>query len=198
MEIKKSIRNIIENIIANLILALLGVAVIVLVWFQQLELYQKLLLVLGAIALVLFVINQYSLWKERHKKGLSKLSDKEIEDTIRKWLFDPMFKLQPMINSKCFFEFEIEDREGKFVTISRTKENPTNILLSSSIILNEDQRNKHSKLTLDAQKNFAHLLRIEMARYGIGYSGIDTELKRISLENIILLDDSLNEFQLLF
>jgi len=97
MDIKKLLRWAIEHIYTILILfSLLGAgAVIVLTWLEQLPLYQLLTIVLfvvlGVFALAFLGINQFHKFQIRRKKNITELSDREIEETIRNWLDDPIF-----------------------------------------------------------------------------------------------------------
>src|SRR4030042_1890404 len=130
------------SILLNILVWLLppgGTAVVViLAWLQRVPWYLIVLSAIATIALILLGINQFALFRQRRQKPLSKRTDKEIENTIRDWLYQPRYKFQ--------------------------------------------------------MEKMAYDLRIEMARYGIGYI-IDTDLKRNFLDDVILLDD-LDEFSL--
>ena len=95
MDIKKSIRNIFENIIAYLLVVVVGGVAVVLTFLAQLPLYQLLLFLLAAIGVTLWVINQYAILKERRKRQLTKLTDRELENMIREWINIPAWSVQP-------------------------------------------------------------------------------------------------------
>ena len=88
------------------------------------------------------------------------------------------------------------DRQGRPVTITRYKAEPSTVLLTTAITLSNEHRKKHDTLNEHQKRVVSCNLRIEMERYGIGQQGIDNELKRAVLSDLVLLDNSLNEFYL--
>ena len=100
MDIKRLLRDLLVGAITTYFPAIIGGAVIVLVWIGDLPPYQVLLLILFTIVLVLWGINQMRVLQERRKRGIAEVSDKEVYETIRGWLDDPAFTFQRMTNPK--------------------------------------------------------------------------------------------------
>jgi len=184
------------NLIANILVVVGGIVVIILAWLASLPTYQLILLIIGTIGLVLWVINQIAIWRERTKKKISQLSDKEIEMTIRDWLDDPIFKFKRSVDPNYLFQYVVKDESERPITISRPKLKPTQLELATAITLSANYRGIYETLSLNEKQNIMHNLRIEMARFGIAYLGIDTKLERGVLVDVLLLDDSLTESHL--
>ena len=197
MDIKRVLRDFLVGAITTYLLAIVGGAVIVLGWLEDLPLYQLLLLILFTIALVFLGINQIRRLQERRKRGIAEVSEKDVDETIRGWLDDPVFTFQRKMNAECLFQFVVSEEQGKRpVTVSRTKSKPGQILLSTSITLGDEHRRKYETLSNNEKDKIVHNLRIEMARYRIGFSGINRDLERATLSDVVLLDNALTEFYL--
>ena len=173
-----------------------GGAVILVAWLAHLPLYQLLLLALLTIALVLLCMNQVRIFRERRRHGIAELSDKGVDKTIRDWLDDPSFQFQRRMNAECLFQFVVTDEQGRAITVSRSKAKPSQLGLTTAITLADEHRQKYERLSDNEKENITHNLRIEMARYRIGYSGINRGLERVVLGDVVLLDNALTEFYL--
>ena len=197
MDIKRLLRDLLVGAITTYFPAIIGGAVIVLVWIGDLPPYQVLLLILFTIVLVLWGINQMRVLQERRKRGIAEVSDKEVYETIRGWLDDPAFTFQRMTNPKCLFQFVVAEDQGRRpVTVSRTKAKPSQLSISTGITLADEHRKQYEKLSNNEKDKIGHNLRIEMARYGIGFSGINRRLEKATLSDVVLLDNALTEFYL--
>lgn len=197
MDIKRIWRGFLIGAITTYLPAIVGGAVIFLAWLAHLPLYQLLLLILFTIALVFLCINQIRIFQERRRHGIAELSDREVDETIRGWLDDPVFQFQRKMSPECLFQFVVSDEQGRRpVTVSRTKLKPSQLALTTSITLGDAHRPKYETLSNIEKEKIIHNLRIEMARYGIGYRGINQGLERVVLTDVVLLDNALTEFYL--
>ena len=194
----KWLRRIFTEYIAGVLLVItVTVGVPLLAWLQSIPWYLIALSAIGAFCLMFFGINQYHTFQIERKKGLAEFGDKEIEVTIRDWLDDPIFKFQRrQVDSNHFFQFVVTDESSRPVIITRTKLKPTQLSLTTAITLGEKHRQKYETLNSPEKEKVVHTIRIEMARYGIGYSGIHIKLERAVLSDTVLLDNSLTEFYL--
>ena len=186
------------GILVNILIWLLPsggtVAVVILAWLEQMPAYLIVLSAIAAIAFGFWGVNQIHASRERRKRGIANLNDQETEKTIRNWLDDPFFTFQRKVDPNSLFQFVVTDEPGRPVTISRPKLKPTHLELATAITLSNEHRKKYETLSLGGKQKIMHDLRIEMARYGISYNGIDTKLERVELVDIVLLDNSLTEF----
>lgn len=184
-----------------------GVVVTVVAWLQGIAWYLIVAfgVILGMLVIptTLLTINQLATWKERHKKKLTQLSDKEIEDTIRNWLVnDPGYKFQMKdVNDSVFhndrlFHFEVEDDWGRVISIARPRAKPTRLDLASAVTLGTEHKKKYEALGPKFKRDILHNLRAEMARFGVMFRGMDTTLERIDISDSVSLDDTLTEFYL--
>jgi len=165
-------------------------------WLQSQPLYIIGLAIIIAFAFTFLGVNQFHVFRERRKKGIASLNDQEIEETIRNWVDDPLFKFQRKVNANCLFQFIVTDESGRPVTISRTKLSPTQLSLTTAITLGDKHRQKYETLSLLEKEKVVHTIRIEMARYGIGHEGIHIKLERAVLSDVVSLDNSLTGFYL--
>jgi len=193
MDIKKFVQDIFANLIANILVVAGGTLVIILVFFQRLPAYQLLLLIIGTIGLILFVINQYALWKERRKKRLTKLSDKELEQLIREWVDIPAFKFQRQeAVPGVYFAFEVTLGDLT-VHLERQEKEPLVVILAGEVLLQTPPDKTMSEADWE---RLAGQLSIEMARLGIQFyfNGAPNKWERIRLIESVILDDSLTGF----
>ena len=197
MDIRRVLRDSLVGGITTYFPAIMGGAVIVLVWLGDLPPYQLLLLILFTIVLVFWGINQIQILQERRKRGIAEVSDKEVYETIRGWLDDPVFTFQRKMSDECLFQFVVSEDQGRRpVTVSRTKAKPGQLSLSTGITLGDEHRKKYDRLSNKGKDKIVHNLRIEMARYRIGFSGINRGLEKANLSDVVLLDNALTEFYL--
>ena len=141
-------------------------------------------------------LNKLRIFRTGKGKRVTELNDKEFEKTIRDWLDDPLFKFQRKDDPKYLFMFVVTDEQGRPITISRKISKPAQLHLATAITLGKEHIKTYETLSYYEKEKILYNLRIEMARYGIGYSGIEMELKRVVLTDTVLLDDSLTEFYL--
>ncbi len=162
-------------------------------------------LVLGVFALGLVTTNQIYIIRERNKKGLANQSNEQVEATIRNWLVnDPGYKFQmkdindPLFHNDRLFHFEVEDERGRNISIARPRAKLTRLDLASAIYLAPDHKKQYEALSASERKTLVHNLRVEMARLGVvfkGLEGIEPKLERIDFGDSVSLDN-LTEFYL--
>jgi len=194
------------NLIANILVVAGGIAVIVFAWLAQLPTYQLILLTVGTIGLVLWVINQIAIWRERHKKKLSKFSDKEIENTIREWIDIPgyTFKRSDMGIDGAYFVFTLTDTEGRPINITRNVKDPHYIQIWSDLLLFPDipditegqktpreELKKIKQLIQDNIDKIGFSLSLEILRLGCHYQFFK-EQGILRLVTDVYLEDSLD------
>ena len=67
-----------------------------------------------AIGCGLWIVNQISIWRELHQQRLTKLSDAELENTVRKWLDNPGMTITRMPDvQQAYFAFGVEYEDNK-------------------------------------------------------------------------------------
>jgi hypothetical protein len=197
MDVAKVLRWLFDHLgtVVTICTSGVGVAAIVLARLQDLPIHYLLLIVLGVFGLVFWGINSFRTF-HKQKRGIADLGDKGMEKTIRDWLDDPSFTFKREDKPDCFFQFVVTDESQRPITVSRTKAKPTYLSISTAITLSDEHRQKYEALGRDQQDKIIHNLRIEMARYGIGYRGIKRGLERVDLADVVFLDNALTEFYL--
>lgn len=164
---------------------------------QQLQLWHLLLLVLIVSGIVLWLINQIHIIRERHKKGLTKLSDKKLEETIQDWLDIPNLARTRKTNEETLFQFDVQAPSGIPVTIKRRKVDPFFFHFGVVITWNNENKVKINALKEPFLSTLLSDIKIEMARLGIQHSGIIHPLNEILLIDSTPIDDSLTRYDFL-
>jgi len=185
--IKRNILDIIQ------ILPLVGAIVVaVLAFLQHAPWYLIALSAFAAFGLTFWGINQYAVFRERHKKVLTQLSDKEIEDTIRNWLDITSFSFQRKEAIQgLYFAFEVK-HGGLSVHIERQYKEPDVIILAGELHMNP----KETPITLADWEKLGGQISVDMARLGIQWKfvGEDNKWEKVRLLDAVLLDDSSTGF----
>jgi len=182
------IGGVLQSLIAAAIIALPGF----LAWIQEMPWFVIPLSILLAACLSIFAINQWAAWKKG--KGLSKLSDKELEVMIRDWTDIPGYKFRrESAEPGLFFKFLIEDKYDRGLNIMRYRSFPQGIRLASGMIISQKGKSiPHSDLEKLSDK-----FSLEMARLGIefDFDGKPDPLGSIRVSKTVILDDSLTMFR---
>ncbi len=164
-----------------------------LAWLKNVPDYIIILLVLAAIALSLFAINQYSTYKKGRKKSISKLSDNKIEKTIREWIDIPSFSIERKeLEPNVKFNFLVKDNQERKINVVRDNQIPEIIQLLARLKISTRTR----PFNASELKKVTGKITIEMARLGIEYKfdGSPNPLEFIRLIYPVILEDSLTEF----
>src|SRR4030042_3606951 len=145
-----------------------GGVLIAISWLSSIPLYQLVLVilfsVLGVLVLVFLILNQYRQFRTGRQKKIAELNDKDMERTIRDWLDKPAFTFKREASTDCLFRFVVTDRQGRPVTITRYKAEPSTVLLTTAITLSNEHRKKHDTLNEHQKRVVSCNLRIEMER----------------------------------
>lgn len=172
---------------------LVGVAMAaVIAWLQSVPWYLALLGLLSAVVLILFGINQYEIRKERHKKKLTQLSDKELQSEIRNWIDIPAWSVQPQPpQGETMFAYQVEYK-GIHIAVVREKQQSSIVVLITKFTMQSEKTN----LSEVEWQRLSSQLSIELARFGIEYDFIGTPNKAETIELVepVILDDSLTPY----
>lgn len=177
--------------------------VAILALIQKIPWYLIALSVIASMGFVFFAINQFETRQDRHKKKLSQLSDKEIEDTIRKWVDIPeyTYRRSDVDVKGAYFIFDLTDTVGRPIHVTRNIKDPHCIGIWSDLgLLPADNEypglpeKKLGEIRQIIKCNFDKIkqkLSLEILRLGCYYHFYE-ELGVIRLVNDVYLDDSLN------
>ena len=167
--------------------------VAMLAWLQHMPWF---LLVLGALTapvIILLGINQYAIFRERHKKGVTKLSDKELEDTVREWVNISAWSVQwQESTSDTIFQYQIKHNDDVPIHIEMQTKDRSVILLATDVKM----ASQKTVLSASEWERLAGQLSIDMARLGIqfGFVGPTNPWDTIRLIEPVMLDDSITGF----
>ena len=151
------------------------------------------LAILFSVTCVFVIWDRIDTWRLRHKKGITKFSDRELGDTIREWLDIPSLSFKRLVaESELSFKFLITDNGQRSVNIFRSKKNPSMIQIGAQIPLTPSNQSMNQ----ERWEYLARKLSVEMARLGIEFmfNGEPNQLERIRLLELVIIDDSLTGF----
>ena len=78
--------------------------------------------------------------------------------------------------------------------ITRLKEQPSLLALAMAVVPSQEHKSKLEVLQEPKRSDLIFGLRVEISRLGVGFEGINWPLERITIADVLALDDSLTEF----
>lgn len=161
----------------------------------KLPVWQTWLVILVGVGCTLWIMNQVNVWREQHKKRISQYTDKELERVIREWVDVPTLtfrRQEPEQN--LHFKFLLTDNYDRFITIARTRNEPSKLFIMSELAFDDDKK----QLTNANWQTLADGIRLELARLGIEFTfnGVPNKLQRIRVTEVVIIDDTLTDFYL--
>jgi hypothetical protein len=189
--LRKRLDSLIDGIILAIVLGT-GAAV----WSIISKLPQPIIFVVGisTLAAVLVVWNQLGVWRERHKKKLSKYSEQELETAIHQWVDIPAFSFKRLeAEQNLYYKYLITDNFGHQVIIIRDKNDASVIQIISDMTIDVPGG---SSLSQSDWKKVANKVSLELARLGVEYvfNGTPNQFERVRIIEPVIIDDSLTGF----
>lgn len=167
MDIWRKIKSILGNPIVQLV-GLPGV-IIVISWtathLARIPIWQIWLVVLVSGGVGVLLVNQISVFREKHKKGFSKLTDVEMANTLRKWLDKRQYSQQKREANESLFYFVVTDERKRVINIQRPR--TTSNVIRLTLVVAEEAINE---IPEPARQNLRFSIGVEMARFGLLYS----------------------------
>jgi hypothetical protein len=157
----------------------------------RLPIWEIWLAIIFVITCLVIIINQIDAWRGRHKKGLTKLSEKELENTVHQWLVNPVFSVRPMpVDNDRHFGFHVTGKSRPDIYVIRAKNEPSIIQVLSPKLMIPPM----DQTVMDRVQNS---LTIEMARLDVQfmYEGGGKIPPNISLMQPIPIVDELTVFE---
>lgn len=157
--------------------------------FEQSPKYLVLPVVVFTFAMVLLAINQYYAFAQRFKKPLSAQSDASIKDTFIKRLIDEGYSVSEEQQKDVCFQLIVRDQQQRPVIITRPNTTKASIMFWAVIKVKDEDKSKFAGLPKQISSEMIENLRIELARFGIGFMGVDHPLQEIRLEHVVQLSE---------
>jgi len=173
----------------NPIVKLLGLPgiIIVITWIAtylaRMSIWEIWLAVLFATGCGFWLSNNISVFRERHKRGFSKLTDAEMEDTLRKWVDKRQYIQQKREDEGSLFFFVAIDEQERPINIKRPKAT-SNVI---QLVLAFDEK-RIDEIPKPEQQKLRFTIGVEMARFGLLYSE-----KPIGVHLDLPIDDLITE-----
>lgn len=193
----KWLRRIFTQYIAGVLLVItVSGGVTLLAWLQSTPWYLIALASIGAFGVTFWGINQFKIFRSGYKKPFVNWSNERTERTLREWLYRRGYQVHDASQPGALFAFEAKLHDIP-ITIVRLPKTEAFITLLGALSVDPEYQ-KHVQALPEVQRiKILQELRIEMARLGVGYSGIADPLNRVELSTEIACDRSLTEEALL-
>lgn len=167
MDIWQRIKSVLGNPIVQLLWGLPGIIVVItwiVAYLSRIPIWGIWLAVVFTATCGVLLSNQISVFRERHKKGFSKLTNVEMADTLRKWLDKRQYSQQKRDDKESLFCFGVSDTQNRLIHIRRpiTTSNVIRLVLVAEKEINEIPDPERQKLRF--------FIGVEMARFGLLYS----------------------------
>jgi len=141
---------------------------------------------IGGVGLTLFATNEYK--KLRGKRVT------DFESLVQKWLYKYRFTIQNTPQPNALFQFMATDDAGRKVIIAQLQGDKEYLTIAAAFQIAPQDQAKLDRITRGNSATVEDL-KIEMARFGIGFQGITHPLKTITLEDKLPCSDKLTEFE---
>lgn len=186
MGIWNRIRSVLGNPIVQLLWGLPGIIVVItwiVAYLSRIPIWGIWLVLVFTATCGVLLSNQISVFRERHKKGFSKLTDIEMENTLRKWLDKRQYTQQKKEDEESLFYFVATDEQKRPINIKRPR-TTSNVI---QLVLAFDEK-EISGIPEPEQQNLRFTIGVEMARFGLLYSE-----KPIGVHLDLPIDDLITE-----
>ena len=112
----------------------------------------------------------------------------KAKEQIQKWLLEEGFKVKLISDKNAYFNFVVEDKEGRFTNVYQTIGKPDQIKIATRGILTKTQETKLMGLSGEERNMLLWNFRMGLINRGVGFSSIEIPLKKIKIETIIYYD----------
>ncbi len=125
------------------------------------------LFAIGTAGCTMWVVNQ---GRQVFRTKPTKPTGKVLGDQIRNALFDKGYTITPWMWPEGEFLFKVADEFGRIVGVSKGKLDT--ITIDVGFAPTQDERRVIDSMTVKQRAEFAHNLRIELARFGVWFTGM--------------------------
>jgi hypothetical protein len=178
-----------QIIVGTVVCVLITVGAGVWAWLSRLDGLKIFLIVIGVLVASVVLVNQLDGFVQRRKKPLFKQSSRQIDSTLRDWLYRGSFTLKKNTQKGFEFAFEARDKQGRPIFVGKTDDRDE-IVLQTALILDPNESEKVEKLDAEVKRKLISELRISLARHQVQYFGLETPMSKIGIVNIMVLDES--------
>lgn len=144
----------------------------------------------GAMALGLFIYHNIPInWPVKAKK---------IENNLRKWADAGGFSIKSEGQEYARFQFVITDEAGHHVTVINKKDaSPLEIIIATKVSFSPEQQRQLIEKGKERQTQFIDELKMELLKFGIGFTVPSEPIEEISLVKTVFYDNSVTRVHFL-
>lgn len=147
------------------------------------------LIVIGALGVSAVIVNQLDGFVQRRRKPLFEQTSRQIDSTLRDWIYRGSFSLRENTQEGFEFAFVVRDTQERPIFVGKPNDRDE-ILLQTVLSLNPNETEKVQKLDEEIKRKLISELRISLARHQVQYLGLETPMTKIGIVEIMLLDES--------
>lgn len=192
----ESITHLFDSYIAGLCVAFsiaMGIAIWAWIksWFKSLPKPLFVLFVIIVFGLTFFSLNQCQQFRQQYGMNFAKMSNEKIQNTLMEWLDKEGWSTKSQQRPEMLFQIRAEDSFNRVIIIARLVDKDKFIVIGG--VWNFDENNKTilDKLSDQDRAEMISELRIEVARFGLEYSGLKLPLNRFSIETRLPCDETI-------
>jgi hypothetical protein len=116
------------------------------------------------------------------------MKQEEVSQVIQKWLMDEGFGVRQVSNPLCVFNFEVEDGQGRSVTVAQLADKPDQIQLGVNVQLSPGEAARVDALESSKRDELLWNLRFALINLGVGFQNVDVPLEKVTVETVIYYD----------
>jgi len=113
----------------------------------------------------------------------------ELKDLITNWLLEEGFKVKEIDDPLAIFNFYAEDDQKRNVNVIQNWKKPTQILIGTNAVFNEDIQLKIQRMDEKEREDFFWEIRFGLLQMNVGFGKVGLPFKKIELRNILYLDN---------
>lgn len=148
------------------------------------------LFIIGVFSILLFGFNQFYGLRKKRARGFATMSNEKIYNILMQWLNKEGWSTKTQQRLDKLFQIHAEDSRKRAIIIARPKNEDSFIFIGGSWEIPQETQTTLDNLSEQAQEEMLSELRIEVARLGLDYSGLERPLKKIGLQTRLACDET--------
>jgi len=168
-------------------------------WASKTDLWWGPHLILIVVAIVAFTLFAIDRGKRVFVKKAQPPTHEELSRQLREWLYKYKYPVidRPAENTHFQFVAEFPGQDGG-ITISRTKEDPSRLVFTTSVTLSGYAQDQINSLPPHEAKRLVSDMTLAFLTFGLNFRGIGYPLERVEFQDFVPLSDgTIDEYDLI-
>lgn len=159
-------------------------------WFKSLPKPLLPLFVIAVFGITFFSVNQYQQLRKQYGMNFARMSNEKIQNTLMQWLDKDGWSTKSQQNPNNLFQIRAEDSFKRDIIITRTKDKDNLIYIIGSWNVSQSSQTILANLSEQDRKEMISEIQIEVARFGLDWSGLKLPLKKFTLQTRLPCDET--------